>query len=133
MFAAFVACRTTLDDLSGRAAALGEDVSGAVIAAHLTGKSDVSDAKHNVMADAINARLAELSMPAAVTTDLAPPLPVQLTAHRRHGVGSAAGGAVEHGGEPGLFRSKNRSSPALTQSAADATKSGDHGAVDVGP
>lgn len=66
MLAAFVACRTTLDDLSGRAAALGEAVSGAVIASHLTGKSDVSDAKHNAVADAINARLSELSLPAAV-------------------------------------------------------------------
>jgi hypothetical protein len=65
LFEAFVACRTTLDDLSNRAAALGEDLSGPVIAAHLTGKSRISDQKHNVLAAAMNARLAELSLPAA--------------------------------------------------------------------
>lgn len=65
MFAAFVACRTTLDDLSDRTAALGEDVAGSVIAAHLTGRSSVSDAKHNIVAEAINVRLGELSLPAA--------------------------------------------------------------------
>lgn len=67
MFAAFVACRTTLDDLSGRAAARGEVISGAAIAAIVTGRCDVSDATHNAVADAINARLAELSLPSAVT------------------------------------------------------------------
>jgi len=65
MFAAFVACRTTLDDLSDRTAALGEDVRGSVIAAHLTGRSSVSDAEHNIVAEAINVRLGELSLPAA--------------------------------------------------------------------
>lgn len=65
LFEAFVACRTTLDDLSSRAAAMGEDISGPVIAAHLTGKSCVSGRKHNVVAAVINARLGELSMPAA--------------------------------------------------------------------
>ncbi len=61
---AFVACRTTLDDLSSRAAALGEDLSSPVIAAHLTGKSFVSAHQHDVVAAAINARLRELSLPA---------------------------------------------------------------------
>jgi hypothetical protein len=65
LFEAFVACRTTLDDLSSRAAAMGEDISGPVIAAHLTGKFCISGQKHNVVAAAINARLSELSMPAA--------------------------------------------------------------------
>lgn len=65
LFEAFIACRTTLDDLSGRAAAMGEDISGPVIAAHLTGRSCVSGRKHNVVAAVINARLGELSMPAA--------------------------------------------------------------------
>jgi len=62
---AFIACRTTLDDLSGRATALGENLSGPVIAAYLTGKSRISGLKHNVIAAAINARLGELSLPAA--------------------------------------------------------------------
>jgi hypothetical protein len=62
---AFIACRTTLDDLSSRAAALGQDVSGPLIAAYLTGKSFISDPKHNILAAAINARLGELSLPAA--------------------------------------------------------------------
>jgi hypothetical protein len=65
LFEAFVACKATLDDLSSRAAAMGEDISGPVIAAHLTGKSCISGQKHNVVAAAINARLGELSMPAA--------------------------------------------------------------------
>jgi hypothetical protein len=65
LFEAFVACRTTLDDLSNRAAALGEDLSGPVIAAHLTGKCCISAQKHNVVAALINARLCELSLPAA--------------------------------------------------------------------
>jgi hypothetical protein len=65
LFEAFVACRTTLDDLSSRAAAMGEDISGPVIAAHLTGKSCISGHKHNVVAAALNARLRELSIPAA--------------------------------------------------------------------
>ena len=65
LFEAFVACRTTLDDLSSRAAALGEDLSSPVIAAHLTGKRCVSAHKHDVVAAAINARLRELSLPAA--------------------------------------------------------------------
>ena len=65
LFEAFVACRTTLDDLSSRAAALGEDLSSPVIAAYLTGKRSVSAHKHDVVAAAINARLGELSLPAA--------------------------------------------------------------------
>ena len=65
LFEAFVACRTTLDDLSSRAAALGEDLSSPVIAAHLTGKRCVSAHQHDVVAAAINARLRELSLPAA--------------------------------------------------------------------
>jgi hypothetical protein len=62
---AFIACRTTVDDLSGRATALGENLSAPAIAAYLTGKSRISDLKHNVVAAAINARLRELSLPAA--------------------------------------------------------------------
>jgi hypothetical protein len=65
LFEAFVACRTTLDDLSNRAAALGEDLSGPVIAAHLTGQCCISAQKHNVVAAVINVRLSELSRPAA--------------------------------------------------------------------
>jgi hypothetical protein len=65
LFDAFIACRTTFDDLSSRATALGENISGPVIAAYLTGKSRISDLKHNVVAAAINARLGELSLPAA--------------------------------------------------------------------
>jgi hypothetical protein len=65
LFEAFVACRTTLDDLSSRAAALGEDLSIPVIAAHLTGKCCVSAHNHDVVAAAINARLRELSLPPA--------------------------------------------------------------------
>jgi len=65
LFEAFVACRTTLDDLSNRAAALGEDLSGPVIAAHLTGQCCISTQKHNVVAAVINVRLSELSLPAA--------------------------------------------------------------------
>jgi hypothetical protein len=57
LFEALVACRTTLDDLSNRAAALGEDLSGPVIAAHLTGHSCISAQKHNAVAAVINARL----------------------------------------------------------------------------
>jgi hypothetical protein len=64
LFDAFIACRTTFDDLSSRVAALGQEISGPVIAAHLTGESRVSDLKHNVLAAAINARLRELSLPA---------------------------------------------------------------------
>jgi hypothetical protein len=65
LFEAFVACRTTLDDLSSRAAALGEDLSSPVIAAHLTGKRCVSAHKHDLVAAAINSRLRELSLPPA--------------------------------------------------------------------
>jgi hypothetical protein len=63
LFEAFIACRTTLDDLSSRAAALGEDLSAPVIAEHLTGRSCISAQKHNVLVAVINARLAELSLP----------------------------------------------------------------------
>jgi hypothetical protein len=65
LFETFITCRTTLDDLSERAAALGADLSAPVIAAHLTGKSCVSAQQHNVLVSAINARLAELSLPTA--------------------------------------------------------------------
>jgi hypothetical protein len=65
LFDAFIACRITLDDLSSRAATMGEDLSGPIIAAHLTGTSCMSAQRHNVVAAAINARLAELSKPAA--------------------------------------------------------------------
>mgnify|MGYP001025587905 FL=1 len=65
LFEAFITCRTTLDDLSYRAAALGADLSAPVIAAHLTGKSCISAQKHNVLVAAVNARLAELSLPAS--------------------------------------------------------------------
>ena len=65
LFETFITCRTTLDDLSDRAAALGADLSPPVIAAHLTGKSCISAQKHNVLVTAINARLAELSLPAS--------------------------------------------------------------------
>jgi hypothetical protein len=65
LFEAFIACRTTLDALSSRAAPMGEDLSGPIIAAHLTGTSCMSAQRHNVVAAAINARLAELSLPAA--------------------------------------------------------------------
>jgi hypothetical protein len=65
LFEAFVACRTTLDDLSNRATAQGEDISGPAIAAHLTGQCCISAQKHNVVAAVINARLSELSLPAA--------------------------------------------------------------------
>jgi hypothetical protein len=63
LFDAFLACRTTLEDLSDRTAALGQNLKSAVIAAHLTGKTAVSDAKHNALAEAINKRLGELSLP----------------------------------------------------------------------
>ena len=65
LFEAFIACRTTLDDLSDRAATLGADLSAPVIAAHLTGKSCISAQKHDVLVAAVNARLAELSLPAS--------------------------------------------------------------------
>ena len=63
LFEAFIRCRTTLDDLSNRASALGENLSAPVIAAHLTGKSCLSAQQHNVIVAAINARLHELSLP----------------------------------------------------------------------
>jgi hypothetical protein len=63
LFEAFIRCRTTLDDLSSRADALGEDLSAPVIAAHLTGRSCLSAQQHNVLVSAINARLHELSLP----------------------------------------------------------------------
>jgi hypothetical protein len=65
LFEAFISCRTTLDDLSNRAAALGEDLGAPIIAAHLTRKSSLSAQKHNVLVAAINDRLAELSLPPA--------------------------------------------------------------------
>jgi hypothetical protein len=63
LFEAFIRCRTTLEDLSNRTAALGEDLSAPVIAAHLTGKSCLSAQQHDVLVAAINARLHELSLP----------------------------------------------------------------------
>jgi hypothetical protein len=54
LFEAFVECRTTLDDLSSRAALLGENLSGPIIAAHMTGTSCMSAQRHNVVAAAIN-------------------------------------------------------------------------------
>ena len=66
LLTAFVACRTTLDDLSRRTSALGVAISSSLIALHLTGKSWVSDATHNAVADAINVRLRELSLPPTV-------------------------------------------------------------------
>jgi hypothetical protein len=63
LFEAFIRCRTTFDDLSDRAAALGENLSAPVIAAHLTGKSSLSAQQQNVLVAAINARLHELSLP----------------------------------------------------------------------
>jgi hypothetical protein len=65
LFEAFIACRTTLDDLSDRAATLGADLSAPVIASHLTGKSCIAAQKHDVLVTAVNARLAELSLPAS--------------------------------------------------------------------
>jgi hypothetical protein len=65
LFEAFITCRTTFDDLSDRAAALGADLSPPVIAAHLTGRSCISAQKHDVLVTAVNARLAELSLPAS--------------------------------------------------------------------
>lgn len=58
---AFVACRTTLEDLSERAAAQGTVVSAATIAAHLTGQAELSQQSQDAIANAINARLAELA------------------------------------------------------------------------
>jgi hypothetical protein len=63
LFEAFIRCRTTFDDLSNRAAGLGENLSAPVIAAHLTGKFCLSAQQHNVLVAAINARLNELSLP----------------------------------------------------------------------
>lgn len=88
LFAAFVACRTTLDDLSGRTAALGEDVRGSVIAAHLTGRSPISDSEYNAVAEAINGRLYELSLPAAAPYRLSGAASHDST----HGLGRRAGG-----------------------------------------
>jgi len=64
LFEAFIRCKTTLDDLSNRAAELCEDLGAPVIAGYLTGKSFISAQEHNVLAAAINARLTELSLPA---------------------------------------------------------------------
>lgn len=60
---AFVACRTTLYDLARRTAALGSDLGDGAIAAMLTGRSVVSDLRHDAVAAAINARLSELALP----------------------------------------------------------------------
>lgn len=87
LFQAFLACRTTLEDLSDRAAALGQHLSGSVIAAHLTGTTALPDGPHNVLADAINARLGELSLP--------PTAPYQ-DALRRDETARAASRATQH-------------------------------------
>lgn len=63
----FVACRTTLDDLQQRIAALGEQLRITDIAHHLTGKAQLPSALHNVLAAAINQRLTELAEPATAT------------------------------------------------------------------
>jgi hypothetical protein len=61
----FVACRTTLDDLQRRMAALGEQFRIGDIAAHLTGKAQFSDAFHAAVIAAMEQRLNELASPAA--------------------------------------------------------------------
>ena len=65
LFAVFVLCRTTLEDLSRRTAAYGDALAVSVIAAYLTGRCSLPAATHNVVAGAINLRLRELSRPAA--------------------------------------------------------------------
>jgi hypothetical protein len=60
---AFVACRTTLEDLCLRLAVRGRDFSVASIAAYLTGRTRLGEREHHLIAKAINARLAELSRP----------------------------------------------------------------------
>lgn len=64
LFAMFLSCRTTFEDLSRRTKTFGSGLSVALLANYLIGRSTVSAATHNVMADAINARLRELSKPA---------------------------------------------------------------------
>jgi len=66
LFEAFLASRITLEDLSLRAEALGEELRVATIASYLTGHTSMSDARHDVVAQVINARLRELELPAAV-------------------------------------------------------------------
>ena len=63
LFAIFLSCRTTLEDLSRRTKTFGGGLSVALLANYLVGRSTVSAATHNVVADAINARLRELSKP----------------------------------------------------------------------
>jgi hypothetical protein len=60
---AFIACRTTLDDLALRVAAHGRGLSASGIAGYLTGRTRLRESEHNLIAEAINARLAELSRP----------------------------------------------------------------------
>ena len=57
---AFIICRTTFDDLSVRVDARGHHLSVATIAGYMTGRRDLSAARHNWVADAINSRLLEL-------------------------------------------------------------------------
>jgi hypothetical protein len=64
LFEAFITCRTTLDDLAIRLAVHGKNLGVATIAAHLTGRTRLGEPDHNVIANAINARLAELARPA---------------------------------------------------------------------
>jgi hypothetical protein len=64
LFEAFIASRTTLDDLSKRIDALGVNLSSATVAALLTGRRAFSAPDRSVVVAAINARLAELAMPA---------------------------------------------------------------------
>lgn len=70
LFEAFLISRTTLDDLSRRTAVLGADVSPPAIAALLTGRRRMSVATRNVVAAAINVRLAELAMPASAPVEV---------------------------------------------------------------
>jgi len=59
---AFIICRTTFDDLSIRVDARGHHLSVATIAGYMTGRRDLSAARHNWVAEAINSRLLELEM-----------------------------------------------------------------------
>jgi hypothetical protein len=63
LFDAFIAARTTLDDLALRLAVRGRHLSVATIAAHLTGRTRLGEPDHNVIVRTINARLAELARP----------------------------------------------------------------------
>lgn len=62
----FVSCRTTLHNLQQRTTALGQHLTISDIATHLTGTTELPNALHNVLADAINQRLTELAEPPTV-------------------------------------------------------------------